>query len=151
MLLYPDVVNDCFKRRNDNCFNHYLCFSNRHHTYFQHLPEEVLKTEVNRDHFPFSQQLFWGTPIDANDMEKHKNYIIERVIVRGLLADFYWLLKTDNRDEIATALKKSRTLNRKTNHFCSEYFDIPLNELRASSFTVDLNRYGLLKKSFTLE
>lgn len=53
-------------------------------------------------------------------MEKHKNYIIERVIVRGLPEDFYWLLKTDNRDEIATALKKSRTLDRKTNHFCSE-------------------------------
>jgi hypothetical protein len=60
-----------------------------------------------------------------------------------------WQIST--RDEIATALKKSKTLDRKTNHFCSEYFDIPLNELRASSFTVDLNRYGLLKKSFTLE
>lgn len=121
-------------RRNDNYFNHFLCITNRHHTYFQHLPEEVLMKEVNRHHFPFSQQLFWDTPIDAIDMEKHKNYVIERVIARGLLADFYWLLKIYTRDEIATALKKSKTLDRKTIHFCSDYFDIPLKELHASSF-----------------
>ena len=90
--------------------------------------------EVNRHHFPFSQQLFWDTPIDAIDMEKHKNYVIERVIARGLLVDFYWLLKIYTRDEIATALKKSKTLDRKTIPFCSDYFDIPLKELHASSF-----------------
>lgn len=103
-------------------------------TDFHYLPKEILDKEVDRHQFPFSQQLFWDSPIHTIDMETHKNYIIEHVITRGLLADFYLLLKIYTCDEITTALKKSKSLDRKTVQFCSDYFNIPLSELHASSF-----------------
>lgn len=67
-------------------------------------------------------------------MEKRKNYIIERVLSRGLLSDFYFLLQLYTSEEIIIAVKKSKVLDKKAVNFCSRYFKIPLNEMHASSF-----------------
>ncbi|MBS1621810.1 MAG: hypothetical protein JST10_16660 [Bacteroidetes bacterium] len=84
--------------------------------------------------FPFSKNLFWDTDIKNVDLRKHKRYVIERVITRGSKQDFEKLLTLYTRDEISTELKKSKELDPKTRHFCSWYFNIPINELHASSF-----------------
>jgi hypothetical protein len=84
--------------------------------------------------FPFSQNLFWDTAIAGIDLRKHKRYVIERVITRGSLDDFKNLTMTYSKDEIAEEIKKSKELDPKTRHFCSWYFNIPINELHASSF-----------------
>lgn len=103
-------------------------------TYFKYLPESVLTKKINKGDFPFSQYLFWDTPVEKIDIAKHKNYIIERVLSRGLLQDFYFLLQLYTTEEITIAVKKSRVLDKKTANFCSHYFNIPLNELHASSY-----------------
>jgi hypothetical protein len=102
--------------------------------YFDLLPEPVRTRVISRKDFPFSQQLFWDAALENIDNEKHKNYIIERVISRGGLEDFFYLLKMYQRSEIVDAVKKSKVLDAKTVNFCSLYFDIPLKELHASSF-----------------
>ncbi len=84
--------------------------------------------------FPFSQNLFWDTPLSNISLEKHKRFVIERVIVRGSLEDFYKLLTLYDKNEIAIQLRKSKELDPKTRHFCSWYFNVPINELYASSF-----------------
>ena len=84
--------------------------------------------------FPFSQNLFWDSEIDDIDFQKNKRYIIERVITRGKMADFQILLSIYSKEEIKNQLRKSKELDPKTQHFCSWYFDIPQNELHASSF-----------------
>ena len=76
-------------------------------TYFKYLPKEVLNRKVKKEDFPFSQFLFWHSPIGEIDTEKHKNYIIERVLSRGLLRDFYFLLQLYTPEEITIAVKKS--------------------------------------------
>lgn len=101
---------------------------------FKHLPVAILSKKLGKGEFPFSQYLFWDTPIEKNDLEKHKNYIIERVLSRGLLQDFYFLLQLYSTIEIITALKKSRGLDKKTINFCSHFFNIPINEIHASSY-----------------
>ncbi len=103
-------------------------------SYFKYLPEAVLSKNIEKGDFPFSQYLFWDTPVEKIDTEKHKNYIIERVLSRGLLQDFYFLLQLYTREEIIKAVKSSRVLDKKTINFCSHYFKIPLNELHASSY-----------------
>ena len=103
-------------------------------TFFKYLPEWVLTKKIEKGEFPFSQYLFWDTPVEKIDIAKHKNYIIERVLSRGLLQDFYYLLKLYTSEEITFAVKKSRVLDKKTINFCSHYFKIPLNELHASSY-----------------
>ena len=102
--------------------------------FFKFLPEAILSKKLEKGEFPFSQYLFWDTPLEKIDMEKHKNYIIERVLSRGLLQDFYFLLQLYSTIEIITAVKRSRGLDKKTINFCSKLFNIPLNELHASSF-----------------
>ncbi|MBS1751283.1 MAG: hypothetical protein JST63_15395 [Bacteroidetes bacterium] len=43
--------------------------------------------ENKKDEFPFSQYLFGDTPIEKMNVDKHKNYIIKRVLSHGLLHD----------------------------------------------------------------
>jgi hypothetical protein len=103
-------------------------------SFFKYLPESVLTKKINQGEFPFSQYLFWDTPLEKIGIIKHKNYIIERVLSRGTLKDFYFLLQLYTNEEITKAVKTSKVLDKKTINFCSHYFGIPLNELHASSF-----------------
>jgi len=102
--------------------------------YFKFLPDHILAQKVQRGDFPFSQFLFWDTPVENINAEQHKNYIIERVMSRGLLADFYFLLQLYSKEEIREALIKSRVLDKKTVNFCSHYFNIPIIEMYASPY-----------------
>ena len=103
-------------------------------SYCKYLPESVLTKKIEQGEFPFSPYLFWDTPLEKIDMIKHKTYIIERVLSRGTLEDFYFLLQLYNAEEITIVVKNSRVLDKKTINFCSHYFRIPLNELHASSY-----------------
>ena len=103
-------------------------------SYFKYLPESILSQKIEKGGFPFSQCLFWDSAVDKINPEKHKNYIIERVLGRGLLQDFYFLLQLYSTEEITTAVKKSKVLDKKTVHFCSYYFKIPITELHASPY-----------------
>ena len=102
--------------------------------YFKYLPTDTTTREIVKGDFPFSRFLFWDNPVENIDTEKHKNYIIERVMSHGLLQDFYFLLQLYTREEIINSLKKSKVLDAKTIHFCSHYFKIPITEMHASSF-----------------
>lgn len=102
--------------------------------FFKYLPESVLTKKNDTNVIPFSQNLFWDTPIEKVDSVKHKNYIIERVLSHGLLSDFYFLLQMYTREEIKEVVLKSKILDRKTINFCSIYFKIPLNEFHATSY-----------------
>jgi hypothetical protein len=103
-------------------------------TYFKYRPESILSQKIVKGDFPFSQFLFWDTPVDKIDAEKHKNYIIKRVLSRGLLQDFYFLLQLYSTPEITDAVKRSNVLDKKTVNFCSHYFKIHITELHASSY-----------------
>ncbi len=102
--------------------------------YFNFLPPEILNKKLQKGDFPFSKFLFWDSEFEKINTELHKNYIIERVMSRGLLMDFYFLLQLYTKEEITTALKKSRVLDRKTVNFCSHYFKIPITDMHASSY-----------------
>jgi hypothetical protein len=103
-------------------------------SFFKHLPEQVLTKKIKRGDFPFSQYLFWDTAVENIDPILNRTYIIERVLSRGTLEDFYYLLQLYTTDEIRSAIKSSRVLDKRTVNFCSHYFKIPLNELHASSY-----------------
>lgn len=103
-------------------------------SYFSFIDTEFLNNKLIASEFPFSQYLFWDTPIEVIDLKKHKKYIIERVLSKGFLNDFYLLLKIYSNEEITTAIKSSKSLDKKTVNFCSNYFNVPLNELHASPY-----------------
>lgn len=84
--------------------------------------------------FPFSKELFWDSEVEDINLQKNRRYVIERVISRGRMQDFKVLLSLYSIEEIKSAVRQSKELDPKTRHFCSWYFDIPQNELHASSF-----------------
>jgi hypothetical protein len=102
--------------------------------YFNFIDTGVLDKKLSTGQFPFSKYLFWDTPLYKIDVKLHKTYIIERVLTKGFLADIYLLLKIYSKAEIVTAIKSSKVLDKKTVNFCSHYFNVPLNELHASSY-----------------
>jgi hypothetical protein len=103
-------------------------------TYFSAIDTKSLDQKLLNGQFPFSKYLFWDTPIEMIDVKLHKKYIIERVLVKGFLKDFYFLLKMYSNDEIVAAIRGSKVLDKKTLNFCSHYFNVPLNELHVSSY-----------------
>ena len=104
------------------------------HNYFSFIDTGLLDQKLSTGQFPFSKYLFWDTPVHMIDVKLHQKYIIERVLVKGFLTDFYILLKLYSNDEIVVAIKRSRVLDRKTVNFCSYYFNVPIKELYASSY-----------------
>ncbi len=102
--------------------------------YFNLIDTLALQKKIAAEKFPFSENLFWDTNIKNIDLEKNVRYVVERVVTRGFLEDFYVLLQIYSKETIISALKKSRELDPKTANFCSLYFKIPKNELHVSSF-----------------
>ncbi len=84
--------------------------------------------------FPFSRELFWDYPNLNIDLEKNARFVVERVVTRGRLEDFYKLLQIYSSERIVECLKRSKELDPKTRNFVSHYFGIPINELNVSSF-----------------
>ncbi len=100
-----------------------------------HLVAHKLKDfDPQAQEFPFSRELFWDYPQLNIDLQKNARFVVERVVTRGRLEDFYKLLKIYKREQIVACLKESKELDSKTRHFVSHYFGIPLNELHVSSF-----------------
>lgn len=102
--------------------------------YFQLIDTKSLQEKISKGGFPFSKYLFWDAPIENIDIEKNKKYIIERVVTRGFLEDFYILTQLYSRDQIVESLKRSRELDPKTVNFCSLYFHVPKSDLNVSLF-----------------
>jgi hypothetical protein len=102
--------------------------------YFKLIDTASLHKKIDTEKFPFSENLFWDANTKNIDLEKNVRYVVERVVTRGFLEDFYVLLQIYSKETIITALKKSRELDSKTANFCSLYFNIPKNELHVSSF-----------------
>ena len=78
----------------------------------------------------FQQQLFWDTNIKTIDSRKHAAFIIERVLSRGLLVDWFALNRLYDAETIKNVAIAARYLDKKTMNFCSVFFEVPLKEFR---------------------
>ncbi|HMO62512.1 MAG TPA: hypothetical protein PKC39_15365 [Ferruginibacter sp.] len=104
------------------------------YNYFNHINTAHLDEKLNTEKFPFSRNLFWDAEPGKVDLKTNSRYVIERVLLRGSLEDFYMLLRLYSREEISAAVLRSRELDPKTADFCSYYFHIPKSALHVSSF-----------------
>ncbi len=103
-------------------------------SYFNFIDTVALNKKINSSQFPFSQNLFWDASLATIELQKHKNFVIERVLSRGFLSDFYMLQKIYSSNDIQDLLKKSKVIDAKTRNFCSIYFNIPVTEIYAPSY-----------------
>lgn len=78
----------------------------------------------------FSSHLFWDIDRDKLDWNKHRMYIVERVLEYGVLSDWKLLRSCMSIEEITSFAKKIRQLDPKTLSFISTISHTPKEEFR---------------------
>ncbi|MEI6823656.1 MAG: hypothetical protein WCL51_17125 [Bacteroidota bacterium] len=72
--------------------------------------------------------LFWDIEFSEIDYEKNARQVIERVLTRGSLNDWFEIKSYYGIERIKTEIIKIRSLDKLTLNFCSKYFNIPLEQ-----------------------
>lgn len=77
-----------------------------------------------------SKTLFWDTDISKIDYEKNARHVIERVLMRGKLSDWFAIKEYYGKERIKAEIVKIRYLDKLTLNFCSTYFHINKEQFR---------------------
>ena len=67
----------------------------------------------------------WDIDLKSLDLNKHKRYVIERVIQFGWPEQVRWLCKRYTGKEIAAVVRVSKNISRKTAAYWSLHLKIP--------------------------
>ncbi len=86
--------------------------------------------DIENKTLELSQTIFWDTDIDKLDYEKHARHIIERVLMRGMLKDWFEIKRYYGLERIKTEILKIRYLDKVTLNFCSKYFKLPKEQFK---------------------
>lgn len=78
----------------------------------------------------FSPNLFWDTDPTTLDQVKHARYIIERVLLRGQLSDWFTMVRLYGLERIKQEAMNIRYLDKTTLNFCSNLFGVPKSKFR---------------------
>jgi hypothetical protein len=90
---------------------------------------------INKNYiYSLSPHLFWDVKQEDIDPNTHQLFVIQRVLEYGLLEDWIATVANYGRKEIAETVVKFRSLEKKSLHFVSAIFDIPLSEFRCYKF-----------------
>lgn len=73
----------------------------------------------------FSSNLFWDTDETTLRREKNARFIVERVLSRGRLSDWFALVQLYGMERIKKESLEIRYLDQVTLNFCSTLFNIP--------------------------
>ena len=79
-----------------------------------------------------NNSIFWDVDPEKLDWESNAQFIIERVLTRGFTKDVKMLFKMYTEEQIKEATIKSKTLDKKTANFMSNYFDIPIEQIHVA-------------------
>lgn len=78
----------------------------------------------------FTKNLFWDVNAADLDVQDNRRFIIERVLTRGMMRDWWTLIKLYDWDTIKTEIVQIRYLDKVTLNFCSVFFHIPKTQFR---------------------
>ncbi|MEQ1745186.1 MAG: hypothetical protein ABMA02_07170 [Saprospiraceae bacterium] len=78
----------------------------------------------------FSPNLFWDTDETTLGAEKNARFIIERVLSRGRLSDWFALVQLYGLERIKKEAMQIRYLDQVTLSFCSAIFGMPKSRFR---------------------
>ena len=77
-------------------------------------------------------RIFWDVSPDDLDWHKNAQFIIERVLTRGYTKDVRLIFKIYSNIELAEAVIKSKTLDKKTANFMSNFLNISLEQIHVA-------------------
>lgn len=76
------------------------------------------------------EKYFWDSDFRAIDVEKNRNYIVNRLANKGDFRSWSWLFHTYPHAKIAEVISHSRDLSRKTANYFRLVLDIPTEEVK---------------------
>jgi len=76
------------------------------------------------------KKYFWDIDFRALDPEKHKRFIIGRMLERGNWPEFKSILEYYGQEQVKNILLNLRYMDKKSLRFCSFYFRIPKEDFR---------------------
>jgi hypothetical protein len=94
------------------------------------LDTKYIEVDGKEEKIRFRRSLFWDVPASALDMDKNRRLILERVFSRGNIEEFRSVNQYYTRDEIRDAIKLIGSLDNKTLHFISKFYQIKYTELK---------------------
>jgi hypothetical protein len=77
-----------------------------------------------------SKHLFWDTPVSSIDVEKNKEFIVQRVLEYGLMNDWNLITKWYGINEIGKTATGFRSLDAKALAFLINITGLSLNDFR---------------------
>ena len=91
---------------------------------------EQTKREVFREFLQQSQNLFWDVDVTRLHPEQSKGFIIERILNRGDIKHFQEMMSYYGFAIVKSEIKKAGYFDKKTLHWLSLLFDLPLNQFK---------------------
>lgn len=82
---------------------------------------------------PLSPALFWDIDPSELDYDRNARQVIERVLTRGSLSDWFSIKEYYGVDRIKQEVVRIRSLDSVTLNFCSTYFDLPKEQFKCYS------------------
>jgi hypothetical protein len=82
---------------------------------------------------PLSRELFWDTPIEGIDPERHAGFIVERVLQRGRWEDWELVRKRYGFERLRELVKGLRDLDPRTQAFCRVVLRLRDEDFRCST------------------
>jgi hypothetical protein len=78
------------------------------------------------------KSLFWDVNPEKLEWQKNSQFIIERILTRGFTKDVKTIFSVYTKDQIKSAVLKSKTLDKKTANYMSIYLSIPLSAINVA-------------------
>ena len=85
---------------------------------------------MNIDDMKFSEHLFWDVDVGELDMEKHKEFIVERVLNYGFMNDWLAIKDYYSIKKLAVIAKNVRNLMPKSLSFIAAVTDTQITDYR---------------------
>jgi len=85
------------------------------------------------DRLPEKPYLFWDVDPSTLDPEKHKTFIIDRILRFGMPEDVRAMLEQYSDTDLREVVTSSRHIDRKTASFWAIHFNIPREEIACFS------------------
>ena len=80
----------------------------------------------------FSPHLFWDTDPERVDLENNRNWLVRRVLEKGLWSDWKLLLDLLGEEKIRTAVQEMRHLEGRAMSFACAVLNLERSQLRCS-------------------
>lgn len=80
----------------------------------------------------FDKSLFWDTDPEKLDWERSMQYIIERVLQRGLTKEVNTVFSRYTKDQIKSSVLKSCSFDSKTANYLSIILEIPYTSINVA-------------------